>query len=200
MYNRLSIFGLRSIGNSLSANHNKYAQISRSISIFAFRYRTTQDSSQCYIMNYEKCKINWERNCEYSTNANETIVPIVTYEEVKDLPNHPEKTLIDVREPDELKETGIIPTAINIPCKNFEQTVIFLRFWKKKQTKYMIRLFFTILIVGEVTTALSLTDRQFKTKYNRNKPDFSDEIIFHCRIGRRSENAAIAASKLGYTK
>lgn len=37
------------------------------------------------------------------------------YEEIKDLPNHPEKTLIDVREPDELKQTGVIPTSINIP-------------------------------------------------------------------------------------
>lgn len=44
-------------------------------------------------------------------------VPIATYEEVKDLPNHPEKLLIDVREPAEIAETGSIPTAINIPCK-----------------------------------------------------------------------------------
>jgi 3-mercaptopyruvate sulfurtransferase SseA len=42
---------------------------------------------------------------------------IATYEEVKDLPNHPEKLLIDVREPNELQETGQIPTSINIPCK-----------------------------------------------------------------------------------
>lgn len=42
---------------------------------------------------------------------------IATYEEVKELPNHPEKYLIDVREPAELVETGQIPTSINIPCK-----------------------------------------------------------------------------------
>lgn len=29
---------------------------------------------------------------------------------------HPPYTIIDVREPDEVKATGIIPTAINIPC------------------------------------------------------------------------------------
>lgn len=46
-----------------------------------------------------------------------TSVPIATYEEVKDLPNHPEKLLIDVREPAEIAETGSIPTSINIPCK-----------------------------------------------------------------------------------
>lgn len=39
--------------------------------------------------------------------------------EVKDLPKHPEKTLIDVREPSELQETGTIPTSINIPRKIF---------------------------------------------------------------------------------
>lgn len=38
-----------------------------------------------------------------------------TYEQIKDLPNHPEKMLIDVREPHELAETGVIPTSINIP-------------------------------------------------------------------------------------
>lgn len=45
------------------------------------------------------------------------MVEIASYEEVKDLPNHPEKVLIDVREPEELKETGQIPTSINIPRK-----------------------------------------------------------------------------------
>lgn len=44
-------------------------------------------------------------------------IPIATYEEVKDLPNHPEKLLIDVREPQEIIDTGIIPTSVNIPCK-----------------------------------------------------------------------------------
>jgi 3-mercaptopyruvate sulfurtransferase SseA len=48
---------------------------------------------------------------------------IATYEEVKDLPNHPEKLLIDVRNPDELVETGKIPTSINIPCKYLNNCV-----------------------------------------------------------------------------
>lgn len=42
---------------------------------------------------------------------------LVTYEEVKDLPNHPESYLFDVRDPPEIKETGQIPTSINIPRK-----------------------------------------------------------------------------------
>lgn len=44
-------------------------------------------------------------------------IEIATYEEIKTLPNHPEKLLIDVREPQELLDTGVIPTSINIPRK-----------------------------------------------------------------------------------
>lgn len=44
-------------------------------------------------------------------------IDVATYEEVKDLPNNPEKVLIDVREPQEILESGKIPTSVNIPCK-----------------------------------------------------------------------------------
>lgn len=50
-------------------------------------------------------------------SQNMSSVAIANYEEVKDLPNHPEKLLVDVREPAEIAETGKIPTSINIPCK-----------------------------------------------------------------------------------
>lgn len=49
------------------------------------------------------------------------IIPVVLYDEIKDLPNHPEKLLVDVREPNEVAETGRIPTSINIPCKWYDQ-------------------------------------------------------------------------------
>lgn len=52
-----------------------------------------------------------------SSVAEEEDPNIATYEEVKNLKNHPEKVLIDVREPEELKETGQIPFCINIPRK-----------------------------------------------------------------------------------
>ena len=43
---------------------------------------------------------------------------IATYEEIKDLPNHPEKLLIDVRPHAEIEEYGSFPdTAIIIPSK-----------------------------------------------------------------------------------
>uniref|UniRef100_A0A8D8D177 Heat shock protein 67B2 n=1 Tax=Culex pipiens TaxID=7175 RepID=A0A8D8D177_CULPI len=42
---------------------------------------------------------------------------VASYDEIVDLPNHPEKLLVDVRNPEELAATGVIPTSINIPLK-----------------------------------------------------------------------------------
>ncbi|XP_055628377.1 rhodanese domain-containing protein CG4456-like isoform X2 [Toxorhynchites rutilus septentrionalis] len=61
---------------------------------------------QCFA---EDCSVNkFDKGC---------IDPslVASYDEVVDLPNHPEKLLIDVREPEEIASTGEIPTAINIP-------------------------------------------------------------------------------------
>lgn len=44
-------------------------------------------------------------------------IPVAYYDEIKDLPNHREKLLVDVRETSELQQTGRIPTSINVPCK-----------------------------------------------------------------------------------
>lgn len=46
---------------------------------------------------------------------------VATYDEIVDLPNHPEVLLIDVRRPDELAGTGTIPTSINIPLNIVEE-------------------------------------------------------------------------------
>ncbi|XP_017101302.1 rhodanese domain-containing protein CG4456 [Drosophila bipectinata] len=48
---------------------------------------------------------------------------MATYEQVKDVPNHPEIYLIDVRRPDELQETGSIPASINIPLDELERAL-----------------------------------------------------------------------------
>lgn len=42
---------------------------------------------------------------------------LYTFEDVEDLPNRPDTLLVDVRDPPEIKDTGKIPTSINIPCK-----------------------------------------------------------------------------------
>lgn len=59
---------------------------------------------------------------------------------------------------------------------------------------------FESLKVGDVATVLNWSGEQFKAKYKRNKPKYTDEIIFHCKLGIRSENAAIAANQLGFSK
>lgn len=94
-------------------------------------------------------------------------IGIVDYAAVKKLPNEPQKLLIDVREPEELKETGQIPSSINIP-------------------------------LGIVSQELAVPDQIFKSKYGRDKPKSDTEIIFHCKIGKRSLKAAEAAAALGF--
>ncbi|EDV42396.2 uncharacterized protein Dana_GF17037 [Drosophila ananassae] len=103
----------------------------------------------------------------YSSNS--PVIGIVDYDVVKKLPSEPQKLLIDVREPDELKETGQIPSSINIP-------------------------------LGVVSQELATSEQAFKSKYGRDKPKPDTEIIFHCKIGRRSLKAAEAATALGYKK
>lgn len=134
---RLSVTAFRSIRFFLNVKHqNQYAIVHdiSSKSLLTCRYSTTAlYRSPDYVISNKtndtlinKCS---NVSLKYSTDAKQTTIPIVTYEEVKDLPNHPEKWLIDVREPSELTETGVIPTAINIPCKNVIFSICFTRFY-----------------------------------------------------------------------
>lgn len=102
-------------------------------------------------------------------SSGEITIPIVSYEDIKQLPKQPEKLLIDVREPKELEETGQIPTSINIPLG---------------------------MVADELGT--NFDAGAFKAKYGRDKPQRNTEIIFHCKIGRRSHSAAEIANSLGY--
>lgn len=43
---------------------------------------------------------------------------VVSYEDMLKVIQQPEKVIIDVRNPEEVKSTGKIPSSINIPCKN----------------------------------------------------------------------------------
>ncbi|ALC45468.1 CG12279 [Drosophila busckii] len=45
---------------------------------------------------------------------------MASYEEVKDMPNQPDKYLVDVRNKSELEETGVLPASINIPLADLE--------------------------------------------------------------------------------
>ncbi|KAG5680028.1 hypothetical protein PVAND_009561 [Polypedilum vanderplanki] len=123
--------------------------------------------------NYEMSYVNKIQNVTalkyrlFSSEADIDLNKFATYEQIKDLPNHPEKLLIDVREPNELKETGVIPTSINIP-------------------------------LNEVADKLAITNEEFKKIYNREKPNFETEIIFHCKIGMRSQKAAELLRQIGF--
>lgn len=58
------------------------------------------------------------------------------------------------------------------------------------------------LTVGEVDTVLGAGYKGtvFEERFNRKKPETGDEIIFFCRIGVRSNTAAMKAKDLGYIK
>ncbi|XP_065362214.1 rhodanese domain-containing protein CG4456 [Calliphora vicina] len=47
-----------------------------------------------------------------------------SYEEVKDIPNHPEKYLIEVRSKDLVEKDGSIPGSINIPFNELEEALM----------------------------------------------------------------------------
>ncbi|XP_029725852.1 rhodanese domain-containing protein CG4456 isoform X1 [Aedes albopictus] len=95
---------------------------------------------------------------------------IATYEEVLDLPNHPEKVLIDVRGADELAATGQIPTSINIPLEQ----------------------------VAKAFSPETSTE-EFSRLYGVPKPNQDHYIIMSCRTGRRSQMAIDTIADLGYT-
>ena len=48
---------------------------------------------------------------------------IATYKEIKELSNHPEKLLIDVRQPEEIFNTGKVSESINIPLGLLKETL-----------------------------------------------------------------------------
>ncbi|XP_022208371.1 rhodanese domain-containing protein CG4456 isoform X1 [Drosophila obscura] len=64
--------------------------------------------------------------CRLAYQLNAIIRPLcnmATYEQVKDVPNHPEIYLIDVREKEELRQTGSIPASLNIPLTELDKAL-----------------------------------------------------------------------------
>ncbi|CAH0553925.1 unnamed protein product [Brassicogethes aeneus] len=104
--------------------------------------------------------------CVLQLSSTKMSVKIATFDEVKNLNKN--VVLIDVREPSELKEFGVIPGSINIPLKDVEKAL------------------------------KDLSSEEFGKLYGKNKPSLDTEIIFSCRSGRRSGLAADIAVKLGY--
>ncbi len=61
---------------------------------------------------------------------------------------------------------------------------------------YLFPMFY--LTVPTLEQALKLSDAQFKQKFGRDKPNFDNEVVFHCKMGGRAGKAAEAALGLGY--
>nr|XP_026492859.1 rhodanese domain-containing protein CG4456-like isoform X1 [Vanessa tameamea] len=95
---------------------------------------------------------------------------VLSYEDMLKIIHQPEKVIIDVRSPEEVKSTGKIPSSINIPLNNVQDALI------------------------------TMSEEEFKKQFQRPKPSSSDELIFYCQSGRRSSEALDKALKLGYTK
>ncbi|XP_050314486.1 rhodanese domain-containing protein CG4456-like [Anthonomus grandis grandis] len=104
-------------------------------------------------------------------SAAEHHLPQCNFEEVIRAQNDPNILVIDVREIAELRDTGAIPGSINIP-------------------------------LAEVKMALGSNGvgEDFEAKYLTKKPGKDTEIIFTCRLGRRSGIAQQTALQLGYTR
>ncbi|KAL3278981.1 hypothetical protein HHI36_016498 [Cryptolaemus montrouzieri] len=100
------------------------------------------------------------------TNMRSSLVS--SFQDVKSAIKNENILVVDVREPEELKETGEIPGSINIPVGNLENVF------------------------------KNLSNEQFKSTYGKNKPEYSTEIILSCRSGKRSEMTQQILQKLGY--
>ncbi|XP_041971297.1 rhodanese domain-containing protein CG4456-like [Aricia agestis] len=92
----------------------------------------------------------------------------VDFEQVKNAVNNDNVYIIDVREPEEIKELGKIPNSINIPLDKV------------------------------YTTLSAVNDEVFKKIYKRSRPTEDSQIIFYCAIGKRSGMAQKSAYDLGY--
>ncbi|XP_055689815.1 rhodanese domain-containing protein CG4456 isoform X1 [Lutzomyia longipalpis] len=139
---------------------------------FGATVRAASTTSHRELANFPKTQLNFllpKGSCSSARNFSSESMKIATYEEVKDLCNHPEKLLIDVREPHELLETGSIPTSINIPLGQVQT------------------------IFSDETS-----NEDFRGRFGREKPAKESQIIFMCKIGVRSGKAADAVTQMGY--
>ncbi|KAJ8727394.1 hypothetical protein PYW07_001513 [Mythimna separata] len=93
---------------------------------------------------------------------------VLSYEDMLRAIKEPQKVIIDVREPDEVASTGKIPSSINIPLDTIEGTLE------------------------------SMSQEDFRCRFQREKPSTNDELVFYCKSGRRASLAMEKALKLGY--
>ncbi|XP_018052900.1 PREDICTED: uncharacterized protein LOC108690223 [Atta colombica] len=93
---------------------------------------------------------------------------IIKYDQLLKNQKKSDVLIIDVREPEELAETGKIPESINIRSSD---------------------------VVKEFK---ELSEEAFEEKYNKSKPTEDTKIIFSCHSGKRSERVQKQMQELGY--
>ncbi|XP_072939661.1 rhodanese domain-containing protein CG4456-like [Epargyreus clarus] len=93
---------------------------------------------------------------------------VVDFQEVKKATSDGKVLIVDVREPEEVKEHGKIPNSINIPLGTVSSALS------------------------------TMPDAEFERTFQRPKPTEDTEIIFYCMIGKRSGMAQQNAFNLGY--
>ncbi|WVQ71182.1 hypothetical protein IAR50_000707 [Cryptococcus sp. DSM 104548] len=96
--------------------------------------------------------------------------PIVSYEELKPITEQPSDNIlvVDVREPDEVA-LGSIPSAVNLPLSKLKEAL-----------------------------DSNFNPGDFQREFAFPKPSPDQNIIFFCRSGKRSANAAELAGERGY--
>ncbi|EEH16356.2 hypothetical protein PABG_06443 [Paracoccidioides brasiliensis Pb03] len=106
--------------------------------------------------------------------------------------SHPSPILIDVREPAELLETGIIPTALNIPIGTHPDA-LFL-----SPDEFLTRMGFEKpeADTSPQSATSSLTSSASSGSSTAEKPD----IVFYCKAGVRARAMAELAVKAGYDR
>ncbi|XP_078046899.1 rhodanese domain-containing protein CG4456 isoform X1 [Augochlora pura] len=93
---------------------------------------------------------------------------IVHYKDVIEAQKNDSVLIIDVREQNEIDETGKLPGSIHIP-------------------------------MGDVSnTLLNLSDKDFRNKFDKEKPTKNTKIILSCRSGKRSAMVQEEIQKLGF--
>jgi len=53
--------------------------------------------------------------------------------------------------------------------------------------------------LGEVAEALTLSDEDFESQFEKRKPALDDELVIYCMKGRRSYMAGVQFENNGYT-
>ncbi|WWC86229.1 uncharacterized protein L201_001102 [Kwoniella dendrophila CBS 6074] len=96
--------------------------------------------------------------------------PIVKYDELKPITQQPtdDILIVDVREPDEVA-LGSIPSSVNLPLSRLKDAL-----------------------------DKGFNPGDFQKEFAFSKPTYDQNIIFFCRSGKRSANAAELANERGY--